>query len=60
MIRIHAVRSQELGFVSNRLFNSRLIGDLPAKGNYKVHWNLNTSLLNQDLPDLGKVEDILR
>lgn len=51
-----SARSQELGFVSNRLFNSQLIGDhfLP-KGNYKVHWNLNTSLLTQDMPDLRRL-----
>ncbi len=53
----YGVRSQELSFVSNRLFNSQLIGDhFLRKGNYRIRWNLNTALMHQDLPDLRRLK----
>ncbi|SMO74915.1 TonB-dependent receptor [Solitalea koreensis] len=51
------IKSEELSFTSNRLLSSQFIGDhfLPANG-IKLKWNLNYSLLNQDVPDLRRLK----
>lgn len=54
---IRKIRSEELSFVSNRLFNSQLIGDHFLRGSgIKIKWNLNYGLLNQDVPDLRRLK----
>ncbi|WP_143197515.1 TonB-dependent receptor [Chitinophaga niabensis] len=51
------IRSQELAFTSNRLYNSQLIGDhFLRAGNYRIRWNANVALLNQDVPDLRRLK----
>lgn len=51
------LRSEELYFVSNRLFNSQLIGEHVIKpGGIRVKWNANYALLKQDIPDLRRLK----
>ncbi|MBP6456433.1 MAG: carboxypeptidase-like regulatory domain-containing protein [Chitinophagaceae bacterium] len=49
------LRQHELGFKSNRLFSSQLLGEhFFEKAKTKFRWNINGALLNQDVPDLRR------
>lgn len=53
----YGIKSQELSFVSNRLYNSQLIGDhFLRTGNYRIRWNANMAMLHQDMPDLRRLK----
>lgn len=50
------VRGRELGFTSNRLYNTQLAGDhVLSNRSWKFRWNANYALLEQDLPDLRRL-----
>ncbi len=54
--REQKMRSQELGFNSNRLFNSQLIGEHYLRSiDVKIKWNANYALMKQDVPDLRRL-----
>lgn len=53
----YGIRSQELSFVSNRLYNTQLVGDhFIRNGNYRIRWNANYALMKQDMPDLRRLK----
>lgn len=55
--RSYDIRSQELSFVSNKLYNTQLIGEHLLRGsNIKIKWNGNFALTDQDIPDLRRLK----
>lgn len=51
------IKAQELAFVSNRLYNTQLVGEhFLRASNIKIRWNGNFALTTQDMPDLRRLK----